>query len=195
LTAALVVEALSPARLAAWAALFDASASPCFCRYWHFASDKNAWLARCAFEPEKNRAEQVESFERGDEGARGLVAMRGDACVGWMKLVPRSALPKLVRLGPYKSSLEASPSDGVYAIGCLLVAPGERRRGVADALILAAAEHARSWGARAIEAFPHVQEGRAADEQMWRGALGSYTRAGFVKVAGELPYPILRIDL
>ena len=40
------VEAVTPHHLDALADLFRACESPCFCRYWHFEGDKNAWLER-----------------------------------------------------------------------------------------------------------------------------------------------------
>ena len=186
-----VVEPLSASRLHAWGELFEASSCPCFCRYWHFEGDKNSWLERCATDRERNRREHVAACTAGDDGARGLVALRGNDCVGWLKLTPRASVPKLRRLPVYRS-LDLGDDAGVWSIGCLLVRPDTRHEGVSNALISAAPEHAKAWGAHAIEAYPHVQQGDVADEQMWRGALSSYERAGFVHVSGELPYPVLR---
>ena len=50
----LEVVAFEPrATLDALAALFERAESPCFCRYWHFEGDKNAWLDRCANRPRR----------------------------------------------------------------------------------------------------------------------------------------------
>ncbi len=185
------VEPLTGARAHAWASLFEASSCACFCRYWHFEGDKNSWLERCATDRDRNRDEQVALSIAGDDRARGLIAMRGDDCVGWLKLTPRASVPKLRRLPVYRS-LELGVDEGVWSIGCLLVRPDARQQGVSNALISAAPEHAKAWGARAVEAYPHVQTGDVADEQMWRGVLSSYEHVGFTHVAGELPYPVLR---
>ncbi len=190
----ITIEPLTAARAGAWAELFEASSSACFCRYWHFEGDKNAWLLRCATTPDQNRQEQVGWLAAGDDRAQGLVAMRGDTCVGWLKLTPRASVPKLRRLPVYRT-LNLGDDEGVWSIGCLLVRPDARGEGTSNALISAAPEHAKLWGARAVEAYPHVQTVDAADEQMWRGVISSYERAGFVHVAGELPYPVLRHPL
>lgn len=187
----LVIEPLALHRVDAWAKLFEASSSACFCRYWHFEGDKNRWLERCAFSADDNLREQSALVAGDDPRARGLVAMRGEECVGWLKLTPRASVPKLRRLPVYRA-LELGDDEGVWSIGCLLVRPDARRRGVSNALISAAPEIAKQWGARAIEAYPHVQNEHAADEQMWRGVMSSFRRAGFEPVAGELPYPVLR---
>ncbi len=129
-----------------------------------------------------------------DLRARGLVAMRNEECVGWLKLTPRASVHKLRRLPVYRS-LDLGPDEGVWSIGCLLVRPTDRKTGVANALISAAPRYARAWGASSLEAYPHVQvhsEPYVADEQMWRGVITSYLAAGFVEVAGERPYPVLR---
>ena len=189
-----VIAPLSPAHISAWGELFEAAASTCFCRYWHFEGDKNAWLARSAFEPEISRAEHAACVERGDDDGKGLVALEGALCVGWLKLTPRASVPKLRRLPVYKK-LDLGEEAGAWSIGCLLVRPDRRGEGVSRALIAEAGAHARAWGATSLEAYPHVQDTRTSDEQMWRGTLSAYLAAGFVEVAGERPYPVLRLAL
>src|SRR5271166_3663353 len=97
------IVALTPRHAAAWAELFEACSSSCFCRYWHFEGGKNDWLARCAHEAGENRREHVASLEAGDPPARGLLALEDGVAVGWMKLVPRASLGKLTRLPVYRS--------------------------------------------------------------------------------------------
>src|SRR5262249_11753410 len=80
---------LDASRLDAWTALMRAAGSACFCRYWHFAGDKNAWLERCAERPCDNLDETSALVRARDPAARGLLALEGAAAVGWMKLAPR----------------------------------------------------------------------------------------------------------
>ena len=51
------VRPLDGSNVDALIALFEASYSTCFCRYWHFTGNKNEWLERGAFRPEENIAE------------------------------------------------------------------------------------------------------------------------------------------
>ncbi len=90
------IVALDETTAPAWQALFEASGSPCFCRYWHFEGKKNDWLERCALRPEENRDEQLALVRSGAPEARGLLAMEGATAVGWMEAFsPRARLPKL----------------------------------------------------------------------------------------------------
>ncbi len=187
------VELVAPRHLDALADLFRACECPCFCRYWHFEGDKNAWLERCAFTPAANEAELRADVVRGEARARGLVAFEEDQAVGWMKLAPRATLPKLRNRGPYRA-LDLGPDDGVLVIGCMLVRPDMRKKGVARALVTAATRVAKDLGARAVEAYPHAAEG-LGEHEVWMGPNALFTSLGFKRVTGEHPYPVLRLDL
>ncbi len=198
------VEPLGRENAPLWAALFERAASPCFCRWWHFEGSKNDWLARCAMTPETNRAEAEASIGAGSEEARGLVALADSQVVGWMKLAPRASLPKLRGLAIYRAyrAVELGSEDGVWSVGCFLVDPAYRHRGVAGALLDAAPGHARARGGVAIEAYPrHPPEsdhGRVHDEQAWMGPEALFLSRGFARVAdGVTPgmYPIYRLSL
>ena len=188
------VAPLSPENVATWEALFEACASSCFCRYWHFEGNKNEWLARCAHDATRNRDEHVASVRAGEAAARGLVALEDGSAVGWMKLCPKEEMGKLTRLGVYKGQ-GADAGAGVFVIGCLLVRPDRRRRGVARALVKGAEDQVREWGGTAIEAYPRHFDGPLHDEEAWMGPEKVFVECGFTKVAGEGPYPVLRKDL
>ncbi len=188
------VEPLAPSNLAAFEELFGACASPCFCRYWHFGGDKNAWLARCAHEEEQSRLEHAARVRDGDPEARGLLALDGERALGWMKLAPRSIVPKLRRLPVYHGA-DLGEDDGVYVVGCFLVRPDVRRRGVARLLLASAPTAVRGWGGRAIEAYPRRSSEPMHAEEVWMGPLELFREQGFVIVAGEGPYPVLRKTL
>jgi GNAT superfamily N-acetyltransferase len=179
----------------AWAALFEVSGSACYCRWWHVTGNKNEWLARCFEDPTKNRDEQTALVAAGAPEARGLLAVEDDGvAVGWMKLAPRGLLTKLRRQGAYRA-VDLGDDEGVWSIGCLLVRPDRRRRGVARALIEAAPEHVRAWGGRAVEAYPHRVAHALHDEEAWMGPEGVFARLvtnGWRVVHDVAPYPVYR---
>ena len=188
------VVALDVAHLAAWDALFEVAGSGCFCRYWHFTGAKNDWLDRSANTPRQNFDDHAERVRAGDPAARGLLAMEGERAVGWMKLAPRDALPKLRGLPVYRA-LDLGPDDGVYVVGCLLVDPAHRGRGVARTLVLAAESHARAWGGRAIEAYPRCSGEDLHPEEAWMGPEALFGAAGFLPrkdPAQMAAYPVYR---
>jgi len=222
---AIDVVPLDVAHEAGWAALFEACHCACYCRFWHFSGTTNAWLERCAFGADENRAEHGAALEAREPSARGLIAMVSSGpsqksqsiepehvpvnghglgsllpgrstslVVGWMKLVPRATVPKL-RKGRVYGALDLGEDEGVYSIGCFLVHPDYRGRGVARALVIAADDVVRAWGGRAIEAYPRRSSEPLRDEEVWMGPERLYIDAGYTHVAGEAPYPVLRREL
>jgi GNAT superfamily N-acetyltransferase len=185
------VEPLSEQNEDAWVALFDACGSACFCRYWHFEGTKNEWLARCSSALTINCDEQLALVHAGAVEARGLVAMRGDSAVGWMKLAPRARLPKLTRQGAYRA-LNLGADEGIWCVGCLLVRPSERRHGVATSLVAGAEDWARRWGGRAVEAYPHRVVYALHDEEAWMGPEALFVERRWDAVHDVSPYPIYR---
>ncbi|WP_394848973.1 GNAT family N-acetyltransferase [Pendulispora brunnea] len=185
---------LDAAHLEGWAALFEACHCSCYCRYWHFIGTTNDWLARTAFSADVNRNEHEQALLAGDPAARGLVALAGDAVVGWMKLVPRTSVTKL-RKGRVYGALDLGADEGVYSIGCFLVHPEHREKGVARALVRGADDAVRAWGGRAVEAYPRRSHDELRPEEVWMGPEQIYIDAGYTHVAGEPPYPVYRKEL
>ena len=186
------VDVFSAAHLEGFARLFEAASSSCFCRYWHFQGPKNDWLDRCANRPEENLAEQAAALARDDDTARGLVAIdraAEGAIVGWMKLAPREAMPKLTGLPVYKT-LPAEP--GTWTIGCFQVHPSHRHRGVARALVGAAEAHVSRWGGSFLEAHPRRSATPLHDEEAWQGPERLFQERGFVPFHAMEPYPVYR---
>jgi GNAT superfamily N-acetyltransferase len=188
------IVALRPELTSLWSELFEACSSSCFCRYWHFEGKKNDWLARAAHGADTNREEQLDAVRRRDPESRGLLAVEGQKALGWMKLAPRSGVGKLTQLPVYRN-LPLGEANGVYVIACLLVRPEHRRRGVARSLVVAAEEHVRAWGGRAIEAYPRHDEAPLHDEELWMGPEALFRESGYAFALGALPYPVYRKEL
>lgn len=185
-----------PADAAPLAALFEAAGSPCYCRYFHFEGDKNDWLARCAIEPDTNRAEMTQALEAGSDDGRGVVAEADGSVIGWAKIAPAPAVRKAYAQRYYaRLPILQGEREGVWLLACFLVHPSWRRRGASRALIRAAVEEARRLGARALEALPRQVAPPARDEELFTGSIEALEHEGFARVGGDPAYPVLRIDL
>lgn len=180
------------------AELFRATGSPCFCRFWHFTGTNNEWLDRCANAPGENERELREALRAGSDEARGVVARRKGAreVIGWMKVAPVMAMRKAYDRRLYRG-LPCFEGDrsGVLAIGCFLVHPEHRKRGVSEALVRGAILLSPAWGARALEAFPRRPREAVRDDELWTGPMGAFERNGFVEVSSFGPYPVLRREV
>ena len=119
--------------------------------------------------------------------ANGLVAYRLGRVVGWCHAAPKSELLNIP---------EPRPADQ-GAIVCFVVAPDQRRQGVATSLLDAALENLRDRGMRTAEAYP-VADDVPAKKWMYAnyvGPLSMYTKAGFTigeRIDGQV---IVRRDL
>ncbi len=176
---ALIVEAhahrLERRHLAGLRELFQRASCPCHCRYWHFDGTKNDWLMRCATSPDDNADAFDADFERGDDAAQGVVVVAGEDVVGWLKLAPRAAVPKLRQLPVYRNLPLGDDAD-VWSIGCMLVDPARRGRGVARLLVAAAARLSRAAG-KILEAYP--TRSAPGPEDAWRGPHELFVELGF----------------
>lgn len=110
----------------------------------------------------------------------GLIAYDGDEPMGWIAVAPREAYPRLAA----SRSLKPVDDAPVWSVTCFFVTRDRRGRGVSTVLLRAAAEHARSRGARMLEGYPVVsRSGKMPDAFAWTGLPGSFERAGFREVA------------
>ena len=71
----------------------------------------------------------------------------------------------------------------VWSIVCFFVDRSVRGKGLADRMLRAAVNHARSQGARLVEAYPVDAEEQTDPDAMFFGAKSMYDRAGFREVA------------
>ncbi|HKY50294.1 MAG TPA: GNAT family N-acetyltransferase [Candidatus Limnocylindria bacterium] len=118
---------------------------------------------------EQNRADRSELILSAK--ANGLVAYRLGRVVGWCHAAPKTEL----------LNVPGAKDPNVGAIVCFVVAPDQRRQGVATALLEAALEHLRKRGMTAAEAYPILGE---VDPARWPqmnyvGPLSMYVKAGF----------------
>lgn len=117
-----------------------------------------------------------------------LIAWLDDEPVGWCAVSPRSHLDGLKRLltVPWKDRDEDREDPSVWSITCLYIRKGYRRRGIASALVRAAANHARSQGARAVEGYPILRTD-VINEELHVGTTSMFKEAGFRQVSAPTP--------
>ena len=182
-------------------ALFESAGSGCYCNYWYFQGDKNAWLEQCYLKPEQNRR-ALEARLAADELC-GIVARpaKGGTLCGWMNVSRAPRLNRLYDQRIYKGLVCFEPSfgprDAVYTVACLYVAEEQRGRGVARALLREAIIEARRAGATALEAFPRAAPAgeRLRPDEIQMGPEALFREAGFAPVSDFRPYPVLRLHL
>ena len=169
-------------------ALFEEDGSPCYCRFWHFAGDNNAWLDRCANARDQNRDELVAALASGADEARGVVALGGPErrVVGWLKVAPSAVMGKAYGRRFYRNlPCFQGPREGVFLVGCALVAQPWRHRGVTTAMVGAAVRLAPAWGARALEAMPRRPREPVADAELWTGPIAAFTAHSRAKLKNQ----------
>jgi ribosomal protein S18 acetylase RimI-like enzyme len=103
--------------------------------------------------------------------ANGFVAYRLGRVVGWCHAAPKSEL----------LDVPGEHAGDIGAIVCFVVAPDQRRQGIATQLLDVALGHLRSRGMRTAEAYPRLGE---VDPARWVwsqyvGPLSLYVKAGF----------------
>src|SRR3954451_18786005 len=161
-----------------WASLSDlfaAGGDPkwCWCQFWRKPGSN--WNNTTA---DDNRS-GLEALV-GGVPAPGLVAMRDGRAVGWVGLGPRHEFPRLQR----SPTIPQLAGEDVWNVNCFVVARGERRKGVAAALLAAAVEYARQHGAALVEGYPvRTEGGRIPSSSVYTGTATMFERAGFAVAA------------
>jgi len=174
-TPALEILPLTKERLPDLAALFGQGGDPkwCWCAYYRLRGmDFSAATAASNREVLERAVEATTAEDR----APGLIAYRDGEPVGWVSVGPRDDYERLRHskvLGP----LDDRP---VWSIVCFVVARRARKRGIANALLDAAAAYAREHGATLLEAYPvDTGGGRVSAATAYKGTLAMFKRAGF----------------
>jgi GNAT superfamily N-acetyltransferase len=127
----------------------------------------------------------------------GLVAYLDGEPVGWCVVEPRRAYEGLLRNNrvPWVGREEDKADASVWAVTCLFVRAGFRRRGVSRALARAAVAHARARGARAVEGYP-ITTTDVISEELLVGTVGVFAAAGLSEVSRPTPRRVvMRLEL
>lgn len=173
------------------------SAAVCQCQRYKLALGE-AFSKFPAEERARRLREQTNPDDPGADTTTGIVAYLDGEPVGWCAVQPRTAYPGLLRVyrTPWEGRSEDKTDATVWAVTCVLVRAGYRKRGIAYALAEAAVEHARARGARALEAYPMRREiGEVTWDEIHVGAESIFAAAGMHEVSRPgVRRVVMRID-
>ena len=160
------------------------AAAICQCQRYKLAP-REAFKSFPPAERARRLREQTNCGQPRAKATTGLVAYLDKEPVGWCAVEPRPAYEGLLRVyrTPWEGRNEDRSDAGVWAVTCVFVRAGFRKRGIAYALAEAAVEHARARGARALEAYPmRTEAGEIAWEEIHVGAQSIFAAAGMEEV-------------
>jgi GNAT superfamily N-acetyltransferase len=187
------IHPLTPERWRDLETVFEAKgcsiARGCWCMYYRVSGKKEEPPAGKTL-AEARRA-QLKALANTDPPP-GLLAYRDGVPIGWIAVGPREDYPRLERSQVMKP-VDDTP---VWSVVCFVVPSEYRGQGIALALLKAAAEHARRYGATLLEGYPIDKAERSNDSWLWHGAKSMFDKAGFVEVARRKPQrPVMRLAL
>jgi GNAT superfamily N-acetyltransferase len=142
----------------------------CWDMFWRLTGSEYA-----ASSKDRNRSLLHRLVEAGTV-APGLIAYRDGKPAGWISVGPRGDYRRLAR----SRHFAALDDQVVFSVICLRVVPAHRGAGVSAALVSAAVEHARTYGAAAVEAYPVRTDGRRLQPRdVYCGTLDVFVAAGY----------------
>ncbi len=160
------------------AAFFGSSGAfgHCWCTWWRQTGAE--FSAGIEDKGAPNRALMHALVEAGSEP--GLLAYRDGQPVGWVSVAPRSQYGRILRSRRIGPPAEEAADGRVWSVVCFWIPRGERGKGVANALLEGAVQHARRRGAGTLEAYPvDTAGGRHPAANLFTGTLAMFERAGF----------------
>lgn len=156
--------------------------SGCWCMWWRVSA------VEFRDRPASERRTSLRKLVAGSP-APGLVAYLDGEPVGWVAVAPRHEYHRLNR----STKLKPVDDQPVWVVTCFYIDRRYRRRGVAEALLAGAIEHAHAHGAEAVEGIPIDTAGRShPGASLYTGTLPMFDRAGFVEITRRGGRPIVR---
>jgi GNAT superfamily N-acetyltransferase len=153
----------------------------CHCVAW-WTPTWDGWSERTAGE---NLEARRAVFARGVHD--GYLLYADGALAGWCQAWKRDAFAKLA------AQFGLAPDDGAWMIGCVLVLPEFRAKGVAAQALAQIVDDLKLRGARSIDAYP--KRGATEPSELWNGAESTYLGLGFKVARDDAKRPVLRLSL
>lgn len=167
----------------------------CWCQRYKLAP-RESFGAVPAEERAERLRDQTGCGQPRSGATSGLVAYLDGEPVGWCAVEPRTAYTGMARVHrvPWEGRDEDKADGSVWAVTCFVTRTGFRRRGLTRVLARAAVEHARTGGARALEAYP-ITTTSVILEELHVGTVSTFAGAGLQVVSRPTPRRVvMRID-
>src|SRR5262245_10492086 len=141
-----------PANEASWEdiqAVFGMRGYTASCQCQWFKAGRGQWVPGGREERAFQLRIQTDAGHSESDSTSGLIAYLEGEPVGWCAVEPRTAYRGLVRNNrvPWEGRAEDKSDDSVWAVTCLFIRAGYRKRGISRALAVAAVDFARERGA------------------------------------------------
>lgn len=124
----------------------------------------------------------------------GLLALLGDDVVGWTRVVPRAALPRITGHRSLARVLDDDPA--AWWVACFVVRRAHRGSGIGVSLLEGAADWAAQHGASVLDGHPVDVDGLTGTPSasaVFTGTVAMFRRAGFVEIGRTHPTrPVMR---
>lgn len=187
------IHPLTPDRIDDFLMLFGPSGAcyGCWCQHFRIRPRDRQTLSS-----EAKRELMIARINQGPPP--GLIAFQGDDPVGWMQIGPRADVPEWNNPGRSSSPLPDAPADdpAVWAVSCFYFRSRVRGRGLSHQMLAAGINHARTSGARLLEASPMDQAKQSKSIGLFVGSTSTFAKAGFQTVAQAKPNrPLMRLAL
>jgi len=145
----------------------------CYCHFYHVPKS----IQWPSLSGPQNRTAMRARIEVGE--MEGFLAYDGGEVVGWVNAQPRHKLPHCFeRLGVSPTPLPCAPFEAT-AIVCFVIAPSQRRRGIARTLLQGALESFAARGFKLVDAFPFKSGNSELAADHYHGPLPIFLDAGF----------------
>ncbi len=157
----------------------------CQCQWWKLTN------AQFKASDREDRAGMLRAQVAADPSPALIAYVDGEAA-GWVRVGPRTTQPRLSRTRDFAATTEPWDDPTVWAVTCFVVRKEHRGKGLNQRLLDAAIDHARTHGARILEAHPNdtSMTTRSANE-LYRGILSVFLNAGFREIARPKPERVI----
>ena len=140
----------------------------CYCVAWYVPTWEG-WDKRT---PEQNKSFRETLFKNG--ASDGFLFYVNSKPVGWIQILHVRTAPKLGAMLKLKTAVDA------HAVGCMLLLPEYRKKGLSRVFLLTVLKHLKIKGIKKLLAIPK-SEGPVADDEAWNGPAKLFDSLGFVK--------------
>ena len=165
----LLVHEVTPERWDDFERLFETKGSPkyCWCMAWRSTVEESK-----GSDSAHRKAAMAACVKKGTPV--GLLDYFQGQPVAWCSVAPRSTYRRLVSDG--------SSDEGIWSIVCFFLLKEYRGSGVTKRMLAAAIKHARTHGAKVVEAYPVDED---SPSYRFMGLVNMFEEAGFRKVGRE----------